>query len=178
MRLAALHSPDFQPPSDSFDIVGGFADTNVGAMLDFGNLALVDPEDWASRNCVGPGAPPGLHHRFKTPIRSAESPFNPHRARPGFVQVVLSEMLRRFGDCAVFRPAAPNRLIKPIYLQSSSECVRLASTPSLYVYALSPPTCESQYVVGSVKNSPCLQRGRIASSLTLMPRPGPVGTGM
>ncbi len=55
---------------------------------------------------------------------------------------------------------------------------RLASTPSLYVYAFSPPTCESQYVVGSVKNSPCLQRLRIASSLTLMPRPGPVGTGM
>ena len=59
-----------------------------------------------------------------------------------------------------------------------SEGVRLASTSSLYVYAFSPPTCESQYVVGSVKNSPCLQRGRIASSLTLMPRPGPVGTGM
>ena len=49
---------------------------------------------------------------------------------------------------------------------------------SLYVYVLSPPICESQYVVGSVKNSPCLQRGRSASSLTLMPRPGPVGTGM
>ncbi len=49
---------------------------------------------------------------------------------------------------------------------------------SLYVYAFSPPTCESQYVVGSVKNSPCLQRLRIASSLTLIPRPGPVGTGM
>jgi hypothetical protein len=50
--------------------------------------------------------------------------------------------------------------------------------PPLYVYAFSPPTCESQYVVGSVKNSPCLQRLRIASSLTLMPRPGPVETGM
>jgi hypothetical protein len=56
--------------------------------------------------------------------------------------------------------------------------MRLASASSLYVYVFSPPTCESQYVVGSVKNSPCLQRGRIASSLTLMPRPGPVGTGM
>lgn len=54
----------------------------------------------------------------------------------------------------------------------------IASTSSLYVYVLSPPICESQYVVGSVKNSPCLQRGRSASSLTLMPRPGPVGTGM
>ena len=51
------------------------------------------------------------------------------------------------------------------------------STSSLYVYAFSPPTCESQYVVGSVKNSPCLQRLRIASSLTLMPRPGPVENG-
>jgi hypothetical protein len=37
------NSPDFQPPSNSFDIVGECADTNVGAMLDFGNLALVDP---------------------------------------------------------------------------------------------------------------------------------------
>jgi hypothetical protein len=55
---------------------------------------------------------------------------------------------------------------------------RLSSTSSLYVYAFSPPTCESQYVVGSVKNSPSLQRWRIASSLTLIPRPGPVGTGM
>jgi len=53
-----------------------------------------------------------------------------------------------------------------------------AARKRIYVYAFSPPTCESQYVVGSVKNSPCLQRERIASSLTLMPRPDPVGTGM
>src|ERR1017187_6758587 len=32
------NSPDFQPPSNSFDIVGECADTNVGAMLDFGAL--------------------------------------------------------------------------------------------------------------------------------------------
>ena len=82
------------------------------------------------------------------------------------------------GNDAVTPAGRPNRLIKPGYVQSYSERVRLASTPCVYVYALSPPTCESQYVVGSVKNSPCLQRGRIASSWTLMPRPGPVGTGM
>jgi hypothetical protein len=28
------------------------------------------------------------------------------------------EGARRFGNCAVFRPAGPNRLIKPTYLQS------------------------------------------------------------
>ena len=58
------------------------------------------------------------------------------------------------------------------------KAARPASMSSLYVYAFSPPTCESQYVVGSLKNSPSLQRWRIASSLTLMSRPGPVETGM
>ena len=81
-------------------------------------------------------------------------------------------------NCAVFRPAGPNRLIKLHTFSHNRKGARLASTSSLYVYAFSPPTCESQYVVGSVKNSPGLQRSRIASSLTLMPRPGPVRTGM
>jgi hypothetical protein len=81
-------------------------------------------------------------------------------------------------DCAVFRSAGPNRLIKLYTFSHHRKGARLALTSSLYVYAFSPPTCESQYVVGSVKNSPCLQRLRIASSLTLMPRPGPVETGM
>ena len=87
------------------------------------------------------------------------------------------EGARRSG-LSVFRPAGPNRLIKLYTFSHNRKGARLASTSSLYVYAFSPPTCESQYVVGSVKNSPCLQRLRIASSLTLMPRPGPVGTGM
>jgi hypothetical protein len=81
-------------------------------------------------------------------------------------------------DCAVFPPAGPQKLIELYTFRDHQASARLASTPSLYVYAFSPPTCESQYVVGSVKNSPSLQRWRIASSLTLIPRPGPVGTGM
>src|ERR1051325_11678679 len=85
----------------------------------------------------------------------------PHPRDPHTIQVALEHEAN---------PAAPVHLY--------SQGVRLASTSSLYVYSLSPPTCESQYVVGSVKNSPCLQRGRIASSRILMPRPGPVGTGM
>jgi hypothetical protein len=41
-------------------------------------------------------------------------------------------------NCAVFRPAGPNRLIKLYTVSHTRKGARLPSTSSLYVYAFSP----------------------------------------
>ena len=74
------------------------------------------------------------------------------------------EGARRSGLCGI-RACRAQQANKLYTFSHNRKGARLASTSSLYVYDFSPPTCESQYVVGSVKNSPCLQRLRIASSI-------------